>query len=236
MTTPEPSVAIRAALDHPDRPAEDRARDADRRPAQVLEFFGVSPGMKVAELMTGRGYYAEILARVVGKTGVVYAHNSPFVVARFADQPLAERLARPGLEHVVRLDRELEQPGLPSNLDIVLIILFYHDTYWQNVDRTAMNRAVYAALAPGGIYGVIDHHAKPGSADRDVKTLHRVDADLVKREILAAGFEFIADSDVLHDPDDARTINVFDQSIRGRTDRFIFKFRKPAHAPPNHSP
>lgn len=222
------AAAIATAVDHPDRPADDRGRDGDRRPAAVLAFFEVAPGMKVADLMTGRGYYAELLARVVGPTGTVYAQNNAFVVQRFADGPLRERLARPGLERVVRLDRELDDPGLPAGeLDRVMMVLFYHDTYWQKVDRAAMNRAVFAALRPGGIYGVVDHHAEAGSLDRDVETLHRVDAALVEREILAAGFELVGTSDVLRHPEDRRDLNVFDPALRGKTDRFVYKFRKP---------
>jgi predicted methyltransferase len=225
VDAPDPVLVAVAA---PERPAEDRARDADRKPTEVLHFFAIEPGMQVAELMTGRGYYAEILARAVGPTGRVYAHNSPFVLKRFAEAPLAERLARPGLENVSRLDREVDDPGLPAGeLDAVLLILFYHDTYWMEADRARMNRAVFESLVPGGVYGVIDHFAEDGSGARDVKTLHRVDAQLVKKEILAAGFELEAESELLRHPEDDRTKNVFDEDIRGKTDRFIYRFRKP---------
>jgi predicted methyltransferase len=182
----------------------------------------------VAELMTGRGYYAEILGRAVGPAGKVYAHNTPFVLDRFAEAPLSERLEAEDLANVVKHDAELEDLTLPEGqLDAVLIILFYHDTYWQEVDRAAMLRGVLAALRPGGVFGVIDHHAEVGSGDRDVKTLHRGDAEMIKAEILAAGFELEAESDLLRRPDDDRTVNVFDDAIRGKTDRFVFKFRKP---------
>jgi predicted methyltransferase len=228
-----PSQYLRAAVASEDRPEADRARDQHRKPARVLAFFGVAPGQKVAELMTGRGYYIDIISRVVGDSGVAYAHNSPFVLERFAEGPLTERLANPRLSNVVRLDRELEDPGLPRNLDAVLIVLFYHDTFWQGVDREKMNTAVYEALKPGGVYGVVDHHAPAGSGDRDVKTLHRVDAELVKKEILAAGFEFDGESEMLHHPEDTRDYNVFRdvETKRDRTDRFIFRFRKPAAVP-----
>lgn len=228
-----PPQYLRDAVGSEDRPEADRARDQYRKPADVLAFFGVAPGQKVAELMTGRGYYIDIISRVVGDNGVAYAHNSPFVLRRFAAQPLTERLANPRLRNVVRLDRELEDPGLPGNLDAVLIILFYHDTFWQGVDREKMNKAVYEALKPGGIYGVVDHHAQAGSGDRDVKTLHRVDAALIKKEILAAGFELDGESEILRHPEDTRDYNVFRdvETKRDRTDRFIFRFRKPDSAP-----
>lgn len=223
--TPDP---IQAAIDADARPDSDRADDANRKPHEVLSFYGITPGMKVADLMCGRGYYTEILARAVGPEGTVYCQNNAFVVERFADGPLRERLAKPDLGNVVRLDRELENPGLPAGeIDVALMVLFYHDTYWQKTDRAKMNAAVFDALKPGGLYGVVDHHAAPGSGDRDVKTLHRIDADHVKREVLAAGFVFEGQSDVLSHPEDDRTKNVFDEAIRRRTDRFVYAFRKP---------
>jgi predicted methyltransferase len=107
------------------------------------------------------------------------------------------------------------------------MVLFYHDTYWQGVDRQAMLAGIMQALKPGGIFALIDHSAEPGSKDRDVKTLHRVDEALVREEVLAAGFELVAESDLLRHPEDDRTINVFDAALRGKTDRFVYKFRKP---------
>ncbi len=184
--------------------------------------------MKVAELMTGRGYYAEILAGAVGPEGTVYVHNSPYVLKRFAEEPISARLRKDVFANAIRLDREVDDPGLPQGeLDAVLLILFYHDTYWMEADRAAINRAVFDALVPGGVYGVIDHFAEDGSGARDVKSLHRVDAELVKKEIVEAGFVLDAESDLLRHPEDDRTTNVFDETIRGKTDRFIFRFRKP---------
>jgi predicted methyltransferase len=209
------------------RPEEDVERDADRRPQEVLKFFEVQEGQSVVELMAGRGYYVDVIARVVGPTGKVYAHNSPFVLERFAEGPISQRLTNPALAHVARIDTELDAPDLPKGVDAVLMILFYHDTYWQEVDRAKMNAAVFEALEPGGIYGIVDHHAEPGSGSRDVKSLHRIEASLVEKEILAAGFELVEGSDLLAHPEDDRKTNVFDASIRGKTDRFILKFRKP---------
>jgi predicted methyltransferase len=230
---PEPAYPIPAhladAMASPDRPAEDRELDQHRDPAAVLGFFGIEPGMTVADLMAGRGWYTEILARAVGPTGAVYAQNNKFVVERFADKPMAERLARPGLENVKRWDRELENLELPAGqVDAVLMVLFYHDTYWQKTDRKKMLAEIYAALEPGGVFGVIDHHAAAGTGGTAVKTLHRIEAELVKKEILDAGFELAAESDLLRHPNDDRTLNVFDDKIRFETDRFIYKFVKPA--------
>ncbi len=228
-----PADPLAAAVAAPGRPEADRSRDAHRRPAEVLRACGVTPGSRVGELMAGAGYYTEILAGAVGVEGRVYAHNSPFVLERFAEQPFSERLARMGAAHVTRLDAPPEDPGLPPGLDVVLLIRFYHDFYWQEVDRAAVNRAVWNALRPGGVYCVVDHHAEAGSRDRDTATLHRVDAEMVKEEILAAGFGWDGESDVLRVPEDDRTWFIFadDGARRDRTDRFLFRFVRPLSSP-----
>lgn len=219
---------LTAAVSSPERPAADRERDPDRKPAEVMAFFGIEPGMTVAELMAGRGYYAELLARAVGPTGTVYVHNTPFVLERFAEKPISERLARPGLGHARRWDRELEALDFPEGeLDAVTLILFFHDTYWQKIDRAKMLAGILGGLKPGGVFGVVDHHAAAGAGTSVAETLHRVEAVVVKREVLAAGFELAAESDLLRHPEDDRSLNVFDESIRGKTDRFIYKFVKP---------
>lgn len=224
----EEAHAVVAAVEHPSRSATDKERDADRKPIPVLRFFDVNAGDTIVELMAGRGWYTEILGRAVGAEGKVYAQNNEYVLEKFAAEPLSKRLEHPDLANVVRWDRELDDLGLPAGkADIVLLVLFYHDTYWMEVDRKKLNAQVFEALAPGGIYGVVDHHAAAGSKDRDVKSLHRVDAELVKTEILAAGFELAGSSDLLARPEDDRTKNVFDDAIRGKTDRFVFAFRKP---------
>ena len=217
------------ALIAPTRPLGDKARDPLRKPGQILHFFEIQPGYKVADMMAGSGYYVDILSRVVGEKGVVYAQNSPYVLKRFAEKPLRARLQNPELANVVRLDHDLETPHLPSNLDAVMIVLFYHDTFWQEVDRKKMNDAIFKALKPGGIFGVIDHHAEAGSGARDTERLHRVDANLVKKEILDAGFTFVARSHILSNPKDTRDYNIFrDYRVnRDQTDRFVFKFKKP---------
>lgn len=223
---PARQQAIAASVNHPDRPATDKARDADRKPAQTLAFYDIRPGMKVADLMTGGGYYTELLARLVGPEGKVYAQNNKYS-SRYG-KPVEQRIAEGVLPSTEYLVRELEELNLPEGqLDAVFMVLFYHDTYWMNVDRKKMNQQVLKSLKPGGIYAIVDHHAEAGSGPRDVQTLHRVDADLVKKELLEAGFEFVAESDVLRHPEDDRKTNVFLPNIRGKTDQFVFKFRKP---------
>lgn len=222
------NAAVAAAVADASRPDEDRNRDENRKPADVLTFFGIAPGMKVADLMAGGGYYSHILSRLVGPDGVVYVQNNRTVLERFADRQLSARMEAADLDNVVRLDRELEDLGLPEgDLDAVLMVLFYHDTYWMKTDRPRMNAQILASLKPGGVFGIIDHVAEAGSADRDVSTLHRIDPETVKSEIVAAGFVLEEESDLLRTPDDDHTINVFNPDIRGRTDRFIYRFRKP---------
>ncbi len=225
---PDDRVAeIRKTLATPDRPEDDRQRDVDRKPAEVLALIDVREGMRVADLMAGGGWYTEVLARVVGPEGRVYAQNNQ-ISNRVAGDRLTQRLAQSKLENIVRLDRELEDPGLPEGeLDAVFLVQFYHDTYWMEVDRATMNRRVFEALKPGGVYCVIDHRAEAGSADRDTKSLHRVDPEIVTREVRDAGFVLEPAPDLLANPDDDHTTNVFAPEIRGHTDRFLLMFRKP---------
>src|SRR5262245_50328275 len=138
-------ATVRAAVDAPDRSAADRALDAGRHPLEMLAFFNVRPGMRVAELGAGMGYTTELLARAVGPKGVVYAQNNKFILDRFAEGPWSERLQKPVMKNVVRVDREFDDPLPPEarNLDAVFMILFYHDTVWLRTDRARMNQAVF---------------------------------------------------------------------------------------------
>jgi predicted methyltransferase len=224
--------AVGAAVDAPDRSDEDRTLDRGRRPGAMLAFFGVAPGMRVAELGAGGGYTTELLARVVGPTGVVYGQNTRFILERFAERPWSARLAKPVMQHVVRVDREFDDPLPPEarDLDLVLVVLFYHDTVWMGVDRPRMNGAVFRALRPGGVYGIVDHSGRPGSGTNEVKTLHRVEERVVRDEIEAAGFRFVAEASFLRNPADPRDWNDAPSAAgerRGTSDRFVLKFVKP---------
>ncbi|RMF73579.1 MAG: SAM-dependent methyltransferase [Acidobacteria bacterium] len=226
-TTADP---LAAAVAQPDRPEADRARDRDRRPAEVLRFCGIEPGMRVLDLMAGTGYYTEILALALGPDGLVVSHNSPFVLDRYARRPWTARLARlEPLGNVRPLEAAPEEIEVSEPMDAALLIRFYHDFYWQKVDRAAFNARVFAALRPGGVFCVLDHHAEPGSGARDAERLHRIDARLVRAEIERAGFVFEASSELLRRSDDDRTWNIFADGAarRDRTDRFLFRFRKP---------
>lgn len=216
----------------PDRDAADRALDAGRHPAELLRFFGIEPGMKVAEISAGGGYTAELLARTVGDGGRVYATNSKFILDRFAEKPWSARLTKPVMKNVVRVDRDFDDPLPPEakGLDVVLIVLFYHDTVWMKTDRTRMNAAIFAALRPGGVYGVVDHSSKAGSGTADAETLHRIDEQLVRDEVIRAGFVFREDAAFLKNSSDPRDWNASPRQAgerRGSSDRFVLKFEKP---------
>lgn len=225
------TVAERAVA-APDRSDADRALDQGRQPAKVLAFFGVGPGLSVGEVAAGLGYTTELIARMVGDGGRVYAQNHRFVLERFAEGPWSERLKKPVMKNVVRVDRELEDPMPPEarELDAVISILFYHDTVWQKTDRDRMNRAIFAALRRGGVYGIVDHSATPGSGGADTETLHRIDESLVVSEVERAGFKLEARGDFLRNPDDARDWNASPRAAgerRGTSDRFVLRFVKP---------
>jgi predicted methyltransferase len=232
-----PSVAIdparyRPLLDATDRSEDDRKLDAGRMPAELLAFVAIEPGMKVAEISAGGGYTSEFLARAVGPNGVVYAQNSPWVLQRFAEKPWSERLQKPVMKNVVRVDREFDDP-LPStahDLNAVVNVLFYHDTVWQRVDRDRMNRAIFAALKPGGEYVIVDHESRAGAGTADTETLHRIEGKVVREEIERAGFKFSASADFLRNPSDTHDWNASPMAAgerRGTSDRFVYKFIKP---------
>src|SRR5450631_1181180 len=183
-TAPAIPAYVRAAVDADDRSSDDKALDAGRKPDQTLAFFGIQPGMKVAEIGAGGGYTTELLSRVVGSAGKVYCQNSPFILEKFANVPWSARLSKPILRNVVRADREFDDPLPPeaSELDAVLDVLFYHDTVWLGVDRAKMNKAVFAALKHGGVYGIVDHSAAPGSGLSGVKSVHRIDEKALREE------------------------------------------------------
>lgn len=215
-----------------DRTEADRALDAGRHPGELLAFYGVKAGMKVAELFAGGGYTSELLARAVGPRGKVYGQNNKFILERFAAGPWAERLARPIMKNVVRVDRELDDPLPPEakDLDMVFSVLIYHDTVWLGTDRAKMNAAIFAALKPGGVYAVVDHSGRTGSGVSEVQTLHRIEQSVVKSEIESAGFQQTDEASFLRNPQDPRDWNDAPNAAkerRGTSDRFALKFVKP---------
>lgn len=224
---------IKALLAASDRTDADKKMDANRHPDQFLAFTGVGRGMRVADLGAGLGYTTELLARAVGPEGKVWSQNDPGVVKRFADKPMSERLARPANKNVVRADRPFDDP-LPAdatNLDLVVLFIFYHDAVWLGADRDKMNKKVFDALKPGGSYVVVDASAKKGDGTNDAKTLHRIDEDVVKTEVQKAGFALAGSADFLRNPNDTRDWSSSPSvagARLGTEDRFVLKFTKPA--------
>jgi predicted methyltransferase len=228
-------AAIEAAIASPDRPKADLERDAVARPREVLAFLGVGPGMRVVDMFSAGGYYTELLARTVGVKGKVIAYNNP-PYAKFAEKGIARRYEGERLGNVQQVTAEVGdfQPAVGS-IDAALFVMSYHDTYWRPEDGTwnetdpaMMLGNLFRALKPGGVVVVQDHVANPGGdVAKVVDTLHRIDPAIVKRDFAAAGFAFDAESKVLAHPGDDHTKLVFDESIRGKTDQFIYRFRKP---------
>lgn len=221
---------IAAAVADPDRPQADRDRDAARRPAETLAFAGVRPGMTVLEIVPGGGYFTRILAEAVGPQGKVYAYVPTEVVDQFNLGTRARELAAayPNVEYA---SDPLAQHAPAPFADMVFTVQNYHDfriPMFGGNDIAAVNRAIWSTLKPGGTYVIIDHAAAPGIGATAVNTLHRIEAETVRREAEAAGFVFEGESDLLRNPADPKTANVFDPSIRGRTDQFMLRFRKPA--------
>ena len=241
--TPAPAVApeaaaptippyIQAALDATDRDEKDRALDKGRHAAEMLAFFGIAPGEKVGEIAAGGGYTTELLARVVGPSGVVYAENPPFIVEKFAAKPWAARLAKPVNKNVKRQDREADAPFSPEakDLDAVVDVLFYHDTVWLKADRDKMNKAIFDALKHGGVYGIVDHSGRAGTGTGEVQTLHRIDEKAVVDEVTKAGFKLAGEGGFMRNASDPRDWNASPMAAgdkRGTSDRFVLKFVKP---------
>lgn len=219
---------IKNAVNSPNRPVQDKALDKWRKPEQMFTFFGIKPGMKVADIWAAGGWTTQMLSLIVGPDGKVYSQNGP-IPPRF--KKIGEiwhaRLKR--LKNVVEVDRAFNSKDLlpvpAGSLDAVIINMNYHDMVGLKMDRAQINREIFTALKPGGVYGIVDHSAKAGSGARDAETLHRIDEQLVLNEVEAAGFKLGAASSALRNPKDDRTWLIFKK--RGQTDRFMLKFVKP---------
>lgn len=222
--------AIAAAIASPSRPAEDRARDVDRKPAEMLAFAEVAPGQVIGELLPGRGYFTRIFSAAVGPKGRVYAIISQ---AQAADTSrpaaVASIAADPAYANVEVVAADFAALALPSQADLVWTSQNYHDLHLarSKTDVAAVNRAIFQALKPGGLFIVVDHAAAPGAPLTVADSLHRIDPAIVRREVEAAGFRLEGESPVLRNPADDHTAQVFDPAIRGKTDQFAYKFRKP---------
>lgn len=234
LYTPAASTpdAIKAAVTATDRTDDDRRLDAGRKPAEVLAFFGVAPGQKIGELFAGGGYTSELLARVVGEKGALYAENTKELMDKFIRAPWIDRMTHPAMAHVTGVELPIDAPfpAEAKDLDAVITILNYHDVSLLGADPAKMNAAVFAALKKGGVYGIVDSSAQAGSGRRDSDSFHRIDEALVTKEVEAAGFKLAASSDVLRNPGDKRDWSSSPKAAgerRGTSDRFVLKFVKP---------
>lgn len=226
--------AHQRAVDAPGRTDADRAKDAGRKPAEVLAFFGIEPGMTVLDMFSGGGYYTELASNVVGPEGSVIAHtNSAY--AQFVGAEATNRYANNRLPNVEILLAENNELRLPADaFDATLMVLAYHDIYyvdpengWPKIDGQKLVTELFRGLKPGGILGVVDHSAAAGSDRETGNTLHRIDPAIVIQELEAAGFLLDAESEVLRNEGDDYSLNMGAPEVRGKTDRFVLRFRKP---------
>lgn len=218
-----------AVLASPIRSDEDRARDTARHTAETLAFTGVQPGWKVADMIIGGGYFTRVFSAAVGPEGHVTAWQPDEFIGFQASYGEA-LTAADALPNVDGVHTAIGAPAFPSGLDLVFTAQNYHDLHLRPfpTDTAAkVNAAVFAALKPGGVYVIIDHDAVAGSDLTVPHTLHRIDRALLIAEVEAAGFVLDGQSDILANPADPRTANVFDPSIRGHTSQFLLRFRKP---------
>ena len=219
-----PAYVTAAAAD-PAR-GEDLQIDARRHGPELVAFSEVKPGDTVLELVPGSGYFTRIFSKVVGPDGHVYA-AIPTPMEKYSDDTKKLPDAYPNVEVLLQPADALATPAL---VDVAFTSQNYHDypdKFMGPTDPALLNKAVFAALKPGGTYIVIDHVAEAGSGLRDTDTLHRIDPAIVKQQVEAAGFDYVGESDVLRNPADDHTLKVFDPTVRGHTDQFAYKFRKP---------
>jgi predicted methyltransferase len=232
MEKPRPrdtEALIAGAVADAARPTEDSASDMGRKPADIMAFAGFKPGDVVADIGASGGYYTRIVSKIVGGKGHVYAFNSTEIRDMFFKDGNPSDALAVQYENVSSVVTPLSTPFFEKPLDGAMIVKFYHDTHWDKLatDTGSMNKTIFDQLKPGGTYLVIDHAAEDGSGLRDAGTLHRIDAEVVKQEVIAAGFELVAESDLLANSEDDRSKSVFDPSVRGKTHRFVYKFKKP---------
>ncbi len=228
------------ALKHPNRRAADYDRDARRKPDEILAFFGIEPGMTVLDMFSGGGYYSELLSYVVGPDGRVVAHSNAAYLDFVGDE-FNERHADGRLANVKVMMAENNELDLPAKeFDAVILILSYHDIFhvdiengWLKIDGPKLLAELYQGMKPGAILGVVDHYAEAGSPRETGNSVHRIDPGIVISELEIAGFALDGKSSILRNMDDDYSKSVFDPELRGKTDRFVLRFRKPVEARPD---
>jgi predicted methyltransferase len=227
------SANVTAAVSDPRRPAEQVKLDTSRKPALTVVFAEAKAGDRIADVMSGNGYFTRILSDVVGPTGRVYAFIPTEQIAHCSPREIAgtQAISRDSsYRNVTLLTSSLGAFGMPEKLDLIWMSQSYHDlhdSFLGPANISALNKAMFDALKSGGLFLVIDHVAETGSGLRDTETLHRIDPSRMKNEIEAAGFVLESQNDALRNPGDDHTRAVFDPGIRGKTDQVMFRFRKP---------
>lgn len=228
-----PPAAVLTALADPARPAEQVALDVWRKPADVIAFAKIAAGDKIADFMSGNGYFTRIFSRIVGPQGRVYAFIPAEEIAQCAPEETAgtKTLQQDRrYSNVTVLVDAVNRFAVPESLDLVWTAQNYHDLhdkFMAPADIALINAAIFNSLKSGGVFLVIDHVASRSSGLRDTETLHRIDPQTIRDEVTAAGFVFESESDVLHNPADRHVLPVFDAAIRHHTDQVVLKFRKP---------
>ncbi|WP_397423020.1 class I SAM-dependent methyltransferase [Phenylobacterium sp.] len=224
-----PSAAIVAAVADKGRPEADTKRDADRKPAEMLEFAGVKPGSKVADFIPGGGYFTRIFAKAVGPKGKVYAVTNPPPATATTLPAIFGIAADPQYGNITVVQTGIANFAVPEQVDVFWTAQNYHDLFARarNVDVSKVDKLIFDAIKPGGVFIVLDHAAAPGTPIDPDDKLHRIDPAHVKAQLISSGFKFEGESTVLRNPNDDHTKGVFDPAIRGKTDQFIYKFRKP---------
>ena len=224
-----PSAAIVAAVADKGRPEADTKRDADRKPAEMLEFAGVKPGSKVADFIPGGGYFTRIFAKAVGPKGKVFAVTNPPPANAATPPAIFGIAADPQYGNIAVVQTGIANFAVPEQVDVFWTAQNYHDLFARarNIDVSKVDKLIFDAIKAGGVFIVLDHAAAPGTPIDPDDKLHRIDPAHVKAQLISSGFKFEGESTVLRNPNDDHTKGVFDPAIRGKTDQFIYKFRKP---------
>ena len=224
-----PSPAIVAAVADKGRPEADTKRDADRKPAEMLEFAGVKPGDKVADYIPGGGYFTRIFSKAVGAKGKVFAIINPPAPNAASPPPILSISADPQYANITIVSTGIGSFTVPEPVDVFWTSQNYHDLFARSrgFDITKVDKLIYDAIKPGGVLIVLDHAAAAGTPIDPDDKLHRIDPAAVRKQLESSGFKFEGESKLLANPADDHTKAVFDPAIRGHTDQFILKFRKP---------
>ncbi|MEP4146812.1 MAG: hypothetical protein ABJL54_06295 [Halioglobus sp.] len=234
LALPAQAGTVAEALSNPQRLAKDLERDQRDKPKDIIALLNIEPGDRVADIFGGSGYYSEIISQVVGPGGEVLLHNNQAYL-EYVSKDMEARFGEREVTGVVRHDREPADLDLGENtLDAAIIIMSYHDLYyseegWPPIDRKDFMVQIITALKPGGRFLIVDHQAAEGAGVTVVQTLHRIEASAAQQDIESMGLVYVGGTDVLRNSEDDHSLHVFDPAIKGKTDRFVQVFEKPAN-------